>query len=180
MKRLCVLLALVVMASLFVPAVAMATDPVPLDGTVTSAAAGTPLYVPAGWLAGTRGLAMSGPSIQRFFFSIVDQDHPGTVVCGTTPAQSRLYWDPTAVAVDPSEYGLEHFNAHSGAGYWARWWQYDIPGGLPAGTYTFSGSGVQMRKAVDGLIWVPGQHSVFHLVPPDWDFTLEFTLTVTP
>jgi len=184
MRRYGRVLAVLLVAALIVPSVALAVEPIPLTPPaegVLVVPAGAPLVIPAGWVAGNRGLAMKGPQHTRFFFMIVRNEAAGPVVAlQMTTAQSRGYWLPGVVRATSEDVGFEltPFNPRIGAKPYMKQWAYPIPDGLPAGDYTFVSGGVQTRTAIDLLWWFDGQRSVYRIPAgplefPDWNFTVE-------
>lgn len=184
MKRFGRVLGLVLVAALVVPQAALAVEPIrlepPAEGVLV-VPAGAPLVIPAGWVAGTRGLAMKGPQFTRFYFTITRHEAAGDVVAlAMTTAQSKQYWLPgvTRVTAESVGFDLTPFNPRIGAKPYMKGWAYPIPDGLPAGAYSFASGGVQTRTAIDLLWWFDGQHSVFKIPAgtndfPAWDFVVD-------
>ena len=178
MKRLSLLFAAMLVAALVVPGLAMATEPVYLNpwDAPDPVPANTPLVVPAGWITMTRGLAMSAPTCNKFYFTVWDDQDNVVVQC--TTAQSDDYWlPPVLVTADWS--GMVPFNSHIGAKQYLRPWRYPIAEGLPAGEYRMTAGGVQTRVAFDLYWYFDGQRSPLRfdagefVVYEDWEFTVQ-------
>jgi len=181
MKRFGVVLAVLLVMTLVLPTAALAAeDPIPLQPPaegVLMVPAHTLLLIPAGWVAGNRGLAMKGPQFTQFFFTIKDSDS-GEVVLTSPASESGEYWLAGVSSATPEMVGfdLTPFNSHIGAKPFTKEWAYTIVGGLDAGSYTMESGCVQTRSAIDLLLHFPGeQHSPHHIPAgrtdfPAWDF----------
>ena len=178
-KRYLLIFSMLLVVVLVAPSAAMATDPIYLNpwDAPDPVPANVPLVVPAGWIAVSRGLAMSAPTCNQFYFTIWNEQGDVVEIC--TLDDSKDFWVPGVVALTAEETGLMPFNPRIGAKQYVKDWRRPIENGLPPGHYSMTAGGVQTRMALDLDGYFEGQHSAMPLEPGEfvvyenWEFDVQ-------